>query len=86
MWEVMRAAMARVAARREGRRHAVQPPDIVMMATRQLIERESPVVDFVKKRMKQGDEGAKGGYLTLKEAYNASAWRTQCARGEHNAR
>ncbi len=39
--EVMRAAMARVAARRDGRRHVVPVPDVVMAATRQLIERES---------------------------------------------
>jgi hypothetical protein len=66
MWEVMRAAMARVAARRDGRRHVVPVPDVVMAATRQLIERENHVLSFVTKRMqKRADKEV----VTLKDAF-----------------
>ena len=80
MHEVMTAAAARVAARREGRREVVAAPDVVMVATRRLIERESTVVGFTAARLER--TGAQKDYVTLKEAY--SAYTAYCT-GEKKA-
>jgi P4 family phage/plasmid primase-like protien len=76
MWEVMRAAQVRVAARREGRRHLAAAPDVVMIATRQLIERESHVLSFVSKRLEKRSDGHNASFVTLKDAYDA--FESQC--------
>lgn len=67
MHEIMTAAAARMAGRREGRREVVTAPDVVMVATRRLIERESTVATFVETRLER--TGAQKDTVTLMEAY-----------------
>jgi len=47
MYEMMEAAEARVRGRAEGRLEVVEPPAVVMAATRKLIEREDTVAGFM---------------------------------------
>ena len=74
MHEVMTAAAARIAARREERREVVAAPDVVMVATRRLIERESTVA------VRLDRTGAQTDYVTLMEAYEA--YYAFCADGK----
>ena len=80
MHEVMTAAAARVEARREGRREVVAAPDVVMVATRRLIERESTVAGFVAARLQK--TGLPRDHVTLKGAH--TAYCAYCA-GERKA-
>ena len=78
MLEVMEAAAARVAAKREGRKDAVPAPDAVMVSTRRLIERESTVAGFMAARMER--TGQHGDCVTLKASYEA--YCEYCAKAE----
>ena len=69
MHEVMTAAAARIAARREGRREVVVAPDVVMVATRRLIERENTVAGFAAAWLDR--TGSQKDYVTLKASYVA---------------
>ena len=69
MFEMMTAAAARMAARREGRREVVPAPDIVLVATKKLIEREDAIAGFLATKLVR--TGVPRDAVTLKDAYDA---------------
>lgn len=72
MYEMMAAAEERVAARERGKEEDV--PDVVMAATRRLIEREDALAGFVSTRLKL--TGAARDSVTLKDAVDS--YRAYC--------
>lgn len=67
MWEVMVAASKRVAARMEGRRLPDDPPAVVLQSTKDLIERENTVANFIGKKLEHTKQP--NDCVTLKDAY-----------------
>lgn len=69
MFEMMTAAAARMTARRQGLREVVPTPDIVLVATKKLIEREDAIAGFLATKLVR--TGVQRDSVTLKDAYDA---------------
>lgn len=72
MWEVMMAARLRILAERSGKPLVDKPPDVVLASTKELIERDSKVGDFINECMAKD----KDKRVSLKDAFDA--YRDYC--------
>ena len=67
MWEIMVAASRREAARQRGEPPRDEPPEVVLSATRELIERDSTLEAFLRARLER--TGNSRDHVSLKTLY-----------------